>query len=525
ASLSEVLHQPRPSADELRRLPRHDESAKVLYGAPAGRAAARRAVVHHTLLKADVVGILLAVLVTSLASAAWHLREGADLLVLGILLLPAWLVTSLIYRLNLLDAERADHGTANEVVRVAGALLAAVWLAAVVSGLFGPEPAPSLQELTILVVVGAALMALVRMPARALVRRHPAFRQRTIVVGANTVGRLLAEKLRRHREYGIDFIGFLDDSPDLVHATTSGDVLGPLETLEQTVQSESVDRVFITPCPARSEEVLTGAARRLERMGVQVDIVPALFELVGPRAAFHTIEGLPMIGLPPRGPSRSTAVAKRALDVTLAAGGLVVLSPLLMVVALCVRLDSPGPVLYRRELVGRGRRQFAILKFRTMRLEACRGAAYGGASAETAFLELLSDPSHGAEFHRSYKFQEDPRVTKIGALLRRTSLDELPQLWNVVRGELSLVGPRAVGVEEYDDLTFADRHAGPRPYWEFDRIRPGLTGYWQINGRSSTTYAERLWLDEMYVTSLSIRLDLLILGRTVRELFARRQAY
>ncbi|MCW2997235.1 MAG: sugar transferase [Solirubrobacterales bacterium] len=480
---------------------------------------------HHTLLKADVLGIVLAVLVTRMSSTVLHLDAGADLLVIGILLLPAWFVMSVIYRLHFLDAERADHGTADELVRVVGALLAAAWLVAVVGGLLGPEPAPSVEALTALVLVGSVVIALVRIPARAFLRRHPAFRQRTIVVGAGTGGGLLAEKLRRHREYGMDFIGFLDAEPrDLPDTTPPGDLLGPLESLERTVRRERIDRAFIAPSFTRTEDVMVGAARRLGSMGVQVDIVPALFELVGPRTTLHAIEGLPMIGLPPPGPSRTTRVAKRALDVMLAAGGLIVLSPLLLVVALLVRLDSPGPVLYRRQLIGRGRRQFAILKFRTMRLEACRGAAYGGAPAETAFLELLSDPSHGAEFHRSYKFRDDPRVTKVGALLRRTSLDELPQLCNVLRGELSLVGPRAVGVEEYEDLAFADRHTGPDPYWEFAHIRPGLTGYWQINGRSSTSYAERLWLDEMYITSLSIRLDLLLIGKTVRELLARRQA-
>jgi exopolysaccharide biosynthesis polyprenyl glycosylphosphotransferase len=482
--------------------------------------------VQRTLLKADVLAILLTVLVTSKASAAWHLGEGGDLLLLGVLLLPAWLVTSIFYRLNVLDAEHADHGTADEVVHVAGALLTATWLAAVVSSLIGPEPSPSVEALTILVLVGSVLMALARMPARALLRRHPAFRQRTIIIGAGGVGRLLAEKLRRHHEYGIDFIGFLDADPrELPGTAAPADVLGPFEALERIVRREGVDRAFITPSFATTEEVMVGAARRLEGMGVHVDVVPALFELVGPRATLHTIEGAPMIGLPPRGASRSTGVAKRTLDVTLAAAGLIVLSPLLFVVALCVRLDSPGPVLYRGERIGRSRRRVRVIKFRTMRLDACRGSEYGGASAETAFAELMSDPSRQAEFFRCHKLREDPRITRVGAFLRRTSLDELPQLWDVVRGEMALVGPRAITVQEYDDLTFAHRDADPRPYWEFGRIRPGLTGYWQINGRSSTSYAERLRLDEMYVTSLSMRLDLLILGRTVRELFSRHHAY
>jgi exopolysaccharide biosynthesis polyprenyl glycosylphosphotransferase len=478
------------------------------------------------LLKGDLLAILLAIVVTQVAAGVWHLSEGAGLLVVGVLLLPAWCLTSAIYRLDLRDAERADHGTADDVIPVLGALLAAAWLAAVAVSLLGPEPPLSVEALTTLVLVGFVLIALVRIPARALLRRHPAFRQRAIVVGAGSVGGLLAEKFRRHREYGIDFIGFLDaEAHDLPGTTAPGDLLGPLESLERTVRRESVDRAFIAPSPARTPAVMAGAARRLESMGVQVDIVPAPFELVGPRATLHTIEGLPMICLPPPGPSRTTRVVKRTLDATLAAGGLLVLTPLLVIIALCVRLDSPGPVLYGGKRIGRGGRLIRVMKFRTMHLAACRGAEYGGASAEVVFSELMSDPSRQAEFVRTHKLPGDPRVTKVGAFLRRTSLDELPQLWDVLRGEMALVGPRAITVEEYDELAFAHHDARAAPYWEFGRIRPGLTGYWQIHGRSSTSYAERLWLDEMYITSLSLRLDLLILGRTVRELLSHHHAY
>jgi exopolysaccharide biosynthesis polyprenyl glycosylphosphotransferase len=491
------------------------------------RRAARHAVVRDTLLKGDLLAILIAFLGLRLASGNWGPDDETDVVLLGLLLMPAWLLTSWIYRLDFPDAERADHATPNDVARVLGALLLAVWLAAIAYQLvIGTRAAPSVQSVTALVVVAFVLIALVRVPARALIRRHPAFRQRAIVLGGGAVGRLLADKLRNRPEYGIEFIGFVDARPPpRPGGSAPRDVLGPLESLEDTVLDKGVDRAFVAFSLER-DEVLAAAARRLEIMGVQVDIVPRLFDLVGPRATFHTVEGLPMIDLPAHVPLRGTRAAKRAFDLLFATAGLIAVAPLLLVIALCVRLDSPGPVLYRRELVGRGTRRFAILKFRTMRIEACRGPQYGGASAESAFLALVD--TRRDEFARAYKFRDDPRVTKVGAFLRRTSLDELPQLWNVVRGDLSLVGPRAVGIEEYDAVAVrspAERDAGPRPYWELDHIRPGLTGYWQIHGRSSTSYAERLRLDEAYMTSLSMRLDLLILARTLRELIPRNDAF
>jgi lipopolysaccharide/colanic/teichoic acid biosynthesis glycosyltransferase len=223
---------------------------------------------------------------------------------------------------------------------------------------------------------------------------------------------------------------------------------------------------------------------------------------------------------------------KRIVDATFATLGLVALSPLLAVIALAIKLDSPGPILYCNERVGRGGRRFQLYKFRTMHRHACRGERYGAEGAEKLFDELMEDPAHRAEFQRIHKLREDPRVTRLGALLRRTSLDELPQLLNVVRGHLSVVGPRPVMAYEVEKLaliaengrqriTDAVAPIHPPGYWEFEWLRPGVTGYWQVSARSEVGFEERIRMDLLYTSSWSLKLDLLIAVRTLGSLTGR----
>jgi lipopolysaccharide/colanic/teichoic acid biosynthesis glycosyltransferase len=223
---------------------------------------------------------------------------------------------------------------------------------------------------------------------------------------------------------------------------------------------------------------------------------------------------------------------KRIADATFATLGLLALSPLLAVIALAVKLDSPGPILYCNERVGRGGRRFQLYKFRTMHRHACRGERYGAEGAEKLFDELMGNPANRAEFQRIHKLREDPRVTRLGALLRRTSLDELPQLLNVVRGHLSLVGPRPVMAYEVEKLALIAESgreritdtvtpAHPLGYWEFEWLRPGVTGYWQVTARSEVGFEERIRMDLLYTSSWSLKLDLLIAIRTLGSLAGR----
>jgi lipopolysaccharide/colanic/teichoic acid biosynthesis glycosyltransferase len=229
---------------------------------------------------------------------------------------------------------------------------------------------------------------------------------------------------------------------------------------------------------------------------------------------------------------------KRVADVIVASLGLLALAPLLALIALAIKLDSPGPVLYCNERIGRGGRRFRLYKFRTMYRHACRGERYGAAGAEELFRELMCDPAHREEFERIHKLRRDPRVTRLGAVLRKTSLDELPQLVNVIRGQLSIVGPRPVmayevtklkllarSARERIDETGGENHASlqlcPPGYWETPWLRPGITGHWQVTARSEVGYEERLHMDLLYATSWSLRFDLLIVLRTLGALAGR----
>jgi undecaprenyl-phosphate galactose phosphotransferase len=486
----------------------------------------RRQVVRRAQTAADIVALTGA---TLLLTGIQHLHhgQGTGFIMLGAVLLPCWLMLSSVHRLHLLDEERADHSTPDDLVRVFQALLVAVFVAAGVETLLGVSAAPTFRAVAAAVVVTYPLLIASRAVARSVARRRPGYQQRALVIGAGEVGRLVARKLATRADYGIEFVGFIEPSQEgLLPIGSTAEILGDLSQAEQIVMTRGIDRVFIA-FSLESDHDVADVARRLEDLGVQVDIVPRLYELVGPRATFHTVEGLPMIGLPVCRPSSAVVAAKRALDIVFAGLGLLVFSPVLAVIAVRVRLDSPGPIFYRSQRVGAGGHRFGLLKFRTMRSDLCRGDGYGGDEAELAFAELMADPALRAEFERSHKLRVDPRVTKFGMWLRRTSLDELPQLVNVLKGDMTLVGPRAITTDEWDEL-FADgwtRTRGPQPYWRIDGLRPGVTGWWQIHGRSDTSYDERIRLDATYASSLSLRLDMLIIARTVRVLFGHNGAY
>jgi exopolysaccharide biosynthesis polyprenyl glycosylphosphotransferase len=381
---------------------------------------------------------------------------------------------------------------------------------------------PYLPKLVTFWAFAVALVSLARAVARLCVRRSDSYQQNTVIVGGGRVAQLIASKILRHKEYGINLLGFLDSRPrsrrdDLGNLI----VLGGIERLQEVVDELGVDRVIVAYAGQDQEnlvgENLVGDLRVLRSNDVQIDVAPRFFDLVGPGANFHAIEGFPLVGLPPARLPASALILKRGLDLLVSTVGLLVLVPLFAYVAIRIKLDSPGPVLYRHERLGRCGRPISVFKFRTMRQEFSRGEHYGGEAAEQAFAALIADPARRKEFEASHKLQDDPRVTRFGTFLRKTSIDELPQLINVLAGDLSLVGPRPVTQEEIERYGDASE--------ELLNVKPGLTGYWQINGRSAADYADRVRLDLAYVGDWSLGLDLVILGKTLRTLTERRGAY
>ena len=268
--------------------------------------------------------------------------------------------------------------------------------------------------------------------------------------------------------------------------------------LEAIAAEDHIDRIIIAPQSADAEEVLN-LIRAATALGLKVSVVPRVLEVVGSSVEFDDIEGLPLLCMRSPRLSRSSHLVKRAMDVTLAALGLVVLSPLLAVMAIAIKFDSRGPVLFRQLRVGRDAELFEMLKFRTM--------VSGAHERREEFLHLN-------EAEGLFKIERDPRITRTGAWLRKTSLDELPQLWNVVKGDMSLVGPRPLVVEE-------DRRIQG---WHRRRLQltPGMTGHWQILGSARIPLHEMVKIDYLYVTNWSLWNDVKILLRTIPYVARRR---
>lgn len=414
--------------------------------------------------------------------------------------LPVWVVMAKLYGLYDRDEERTDHSTADDVTGVFHLVTVGTWL--LFAGAYVTRLAhPQVPKLLTFWGLAVCAIPLVRSAARARCRRSVHYLQNTLIVGAGDVGQEIARKLLKHTEYGINLVGFVDAQPKerqdgLGHLA----LLGDLDDVPALVRMLDIERVIVAFSNDDRGRLLD-VVRELNDLDVQVDLVPRLYEVLSPAVDVHTVEGLPLIGVRPPRLSRSSAFLKRGLDVVGAAAGIVVLSPLLALVALAIKLDSRGPVLFRQVRMGAGDRTFRIAKFRTMTADA------DARKAEVAHLNKHAREGGDA---RMFKIDDDPRVTRVGRWLRASSLDELPQLWNVLRGEMSLVGPRPLILEEH-------RHVARWAERRLD-LRPGVTGLWQVLGRDEIPFAEMVRLDYVYVTSWSLGGDVRLLLRTIPAL-------
>ena len=486
----------------------------------AGGRRRRGTLVRRMLMLADVAGLSLAF---ALAVVLFrHRVDGANPVgldrevALFIATLPGWVLLARLHGLYDRDEERASHSTLDDMVGVVHLVTLGTFLflaGAWVTGLAHPYP-PKFLTFWALAI---ALVALARVSARAFARTRQAYVQNAVIVGIDPVAKLIARKILDHDEYGVNLVGFVDSASDRGLEIMGGlTVLGPPEELSTIVREQDVERVVVAFFERPVGEAID-LVRRTKDLRVQVDIVPRLFAAVDPRAQIHTLEGFPLIGLPPARLWRSSLSIKRSLDVVLAGLGLLLLAPLFALIALRVKLESRGPVFYKHRRVGMNGKPFRLIKFRTMYLEHCVGEGYGGDAAAGELQRLLEHPAAREEFESTYKLSDDPRVTRFGHFLRRTSLDELPQLLNVLRGDMSLVGPRPVTEAElsrYDEEVMT-----------LLSFRPGVTGYWQINGRSRSVYEERVRLDIAYVRGWSLKLDLAVLGKTAWTLVKGHGAY
>jgi len=323
-------------------------------------------------------------------------------------------------------------------------------------------------------------------------KARPGWRSRVLIIGAGDLGRRLATVLLDHSRWGYDLVGYVDDDPDKQgQRLEGGPVLGRLDDLESVIRARQVEELWVA-LPARAHQRISEVVAAAEQQPVRIKIAPDYFSMALVRAKAEILGGIPLIGLREPVIEGADRVIKRAFDLVAGSASILVAGLPMAFIALLIRLDSRGPALFRQQRAGENGRVFDMLKFRTM-----------VADAEQRQAQVLVTMENGQVIH---KHKHDPRVTRVGRFLRRYSLDELPQLFNVLRGEMSLVGPR------------------PEMPWLVDRYEPwqrkrfavpqGITGWWQVNERSNKPMHLNTDDDLYYVYNYSLWLDLRILLMT-----------
>jgi exopolysaccharide biosynthesis polyprenyl glycosylphosphotransferase len=463
--------------------------------APAPRSAVRRRR-DRLMLAVDASALLLA---AAGAAAVAPLRPAT--LASGAIFVLLWLVLDRMRGTP--AAATLDRPLADDLGHLTQQTAAAAWVA------FLPALAAGSSVVRASAVIWAAATVLVplgRLVARMLVRRSHRFAERTVIVGAGEVGQLVGRKLARHPEYAVELVGFLDGSPRSARADLPGElrVLGALDDLPAVIDAFGIDRVLVAFSRDDASDVVA-IVREAAGHDIRVDVVPRIFELVGPGSVVDEIEGLPLVTVPARRHGGLERAAKRELDLLLGGVALVLLGPLMLGIALAIKLDRSGPVLFRQMRLGEGMREFISFKFRTMQSGTPE-------DAHRDYIRTLMSPTSPDGTTGLFKLTRDGDVTRVGRFLRRTSLDELPQLLNVLRGDMSLVGPRPC-------IPYEVEHFEPQHYERF-RVPAGITGLWQVTARARGTFREALDLDVAYARHWSLGLDLRILLRTPGQLFA-----
>lgn len=331
----------------------------------------------------------------------------------------------------------------------------------------------------------------------------PGKKERVLILGAGEVGQRLAELLQNYSWYGVQIIGFLDDDAtkkEMFPIQTP--YLGTLDAAARIVKQQQVDDVVLA-LPLHAHERLVTIVHQLQDLAVNVRVVPDLFDLSFVKTTVEDFEGIPLISLRDPVMLPFQRIVKRGFDLIVAGISLIFALPIMGIVALLIKFDSPGPVFFKQERVGQNGHSFKMLKFRSMVIDA-----------DKRRHEVISYNEDGQVIHKQ---ANDPRVTRIGRFIRRTSLDELPQLFNVLKGDMSLVGPRPEMpwlVDLYEP-------------WQHKRfaVPQGITGWWQVNGRSDKPMHLHVEEDLYYIRNYSLLLDIIILWKTFAAVVKRGGAY
>ena len=416
-------------------------------------------------------------------------------------LLPFILVVwPVVFYFHGLYQNRRARSRVDEVLSIVSAVVLANLLLLAFIAWYRPPVAPDSLEyftfsrafLALFALLNLALITLARMFIRQVLRHRRSLGygvQRILVVGAGALGREITQKILAHREFGFEVVGFLDDDPGKAGKSFLGvPVVGNLKHIDELLEQGSIDQVFIA-LPLEAHRKMLRIVQRVSRECVEVRIVPDILQYATLNAAMEDVDGTPVINLAQMPMQGWYSLAKRAMDVAIAAAAILALSPLLPVVALLIWLEDHGPIFYSQERMGLDGKRFMIYKLRTMRVNA----------------EATTGPV--------WAVKDDPRRTRLGSFLREWSLDELPQLWNVLRGDMSIVGPRP----ERPSFVNEFKHKIPQ-YMMRHRVKAGITGWAQVHGwRGNTSIKKRIQYDLYYIQNWSLKLDFKIMWMTFRS--------
>jgi exopolysaccharide biosynthesis polyprenyl glycosylphosphotransferase len=371
----------------------------------------------------------------------------------------------------------------------AAAVLGLVTSAAVLLGERGPQTRGIVRCVAIAVLLLGTFRLIVSLLAAWARRRG--IRERILVAGTGPIGLALVQAMQEHPQFGLEPVGFVDRTPTIPGVELPLPVVG--SDLAEAVRESQVRTVVLAFSGTVRDSQVVDAAITAHQAGAAIYAVPRMFEMYHDGVDVERLRSYPLVRLTPLPTERPSWLVKRAIDILVAGTALLLVAPFMALIAAAVLLESGRPVLFRQCRIGRLGATFDVLKFRSMR------------------------PADEGESQTKWNIAGDPRVGKVGRILRRTSLDELPQLWNIVRGDMSLVGPRPERPTFVEEFTVAHLR-----YWARHRVPAGLTGLAQINGlRGDTSIAERARYDNYYIANWSLWLDLQIVVLTIRELFRR----
>ena len=452
----------------------------------SSRGLSREQRIRRLLALADVLALTGALAVVAIAVGGG--LSGPAGFAWTLLTLPAWVLLFKLYGLYDRDHKRVSHSTVDDLPWIFHALVVGglgLWLFSKLA----PVHRFTFQEGVWFFATGVLLIVFARTVARTAVQIFTA-PERVIFVGGGYGTALLARKMVARPQYGLEPIGYIETDPSETGGGADVPKLGALEDLEQLCVQHGANRVAITSLSTNAE--LPDVVRLATGLGISVSILPQLTDVLGPSVEIDDIEGVTVLGLNSAALTRSSRFLKRAMDIGITSVLLAFALPLIALIAVGVKVTSPGPVIYSQERLGRSGRRFRMYKFRTM-----------VADADAKAGDLLDQSAHQAWL----LLEHDPRVTRFGSILRKTSLDELPQFLNVLKGEMSLVGPRPMTPAISEHI----------PSWGLRRLdlTPGLTGLWQVLGRTAVPFDEMVKLDYLYVTNWSLWQDFRLLVRTL----------